>query len=91
MLILLKLIHHESFKSSVLSCYKVFVCLFNKIHIKLSKVLVCLLNKTCIKLLKNACLFIQQDMYQTIKECLFVYSTKHVLSCQRMQILLKLN
>jgi len=40
------------------------------------RVLVCLFNKMCIKL---------------SKVCLFVYSTKYILSCQKMLILLKLN
>jgi len=53
MLILLKLIYHESFKSNILSCHRMLVYLFNKIYIKLLKVLVYLFNKTCIKLLKN--------------------------------------
>jgi len=37
MLILQKSIHYEFFKSNILSCHRVLVCLFNKMCIKLLK------------------------------------------------------
>jgi len=90
-LILLKSIHYKSFKSNILNCHRVLVCLFNKMCIKLSKVLVYLFNKMCIKLSKSAYLSIQQDVYQATEECLFIYLTRYILSCSRMLILLELN
>jgi len=63
MLILLKSIYCKFFESNILSCHRVFVCLFNKIYIKLSKSACLSIQQDVYQAAENACLFIHQDIY----------------------------